>query len=608
MGTETTKASLPPTGSLSATDDNIIVGTKTAMVHGTTGRMLELESSIFSPNVRLEWINAMFGPDFFASPDYTPQRTGIGLSKIPSYVCYQVKIEPPPEETDGDAKLGVTISRIPLGVYVRGVDVDGEAYAAGIIPGSVLISINETGVLGDPTHKLLEKLWWYEGHCSAHSKNGNSNENSGRRKPGPIAFKLIKDGVMYTAILLGKAPFGVSWAPCGNFALVQRTYSYAQKAGVRRGCLVAAVNGRNLRNMDHEQTASVLRDSFISKQTIHLTCCYTPSDSRSGSSSKNSSAQKSELPTDFRDNNGVRLRRTESPTGYGSGSFFICGANRAYMPGPGKNNGKDPHNNLDSIAELAIQVAAGNLEAPTGLKRTLNYSSSVSNMSFSEWVDDAQSKSKDQNVVPARHFQTIGVADPRQNHSPSLNFDQLIIQWDPLDALLFCLSRHRVSYNEQAWITEGGVIGKSKDKRLYTLNSEKSKSNSNQRLIPLHTVDANKQVIKSFCTIDHVEMLGLYVLQFISLLSSVDLCKNILLRERVVSDISNTEEGSKTESKSLETQRIMSTVAIAEKIMVDLFEPIIQIVSGSIILLLYIQLDTASLQPIFPSNIDDFSH
>ena len=585
MATVSAKVSLPPIGSSSATDENAIVGTMTATDYGSTGRMLELGGSIFCPIVRLEWINAMFGPDFFACPDYTPQRTGIGLSKIPSYVCYQVKIEPPSGKADGGAKLGITISRVPLGVYVRGVDVDGEAYAAGIIPGSVLISINETGVLGDPTHKLLEKLWWYEGHCSAHSsKNSNGNENNGQRKPGPIALKLIKDGVMYTAILLGKAPFGVSWAPCGNFALVQRSYSYAQKAGVRRGCLVAAVNGRNLRNMDHEQTASVLRDSFISKQTIHLTCCYTPSDSRSGSASKKNSHQKSELPTDYRENNGVRLRRTEFPMGYGVGSVLICGANRAYMPGT--NDGNGSHNIPDSYAELAIQVAAGNLEAPTGLKRTLNYSSTVSNMSFSEWVDDAQSKFKDQNVVPARHFQTIGVADPRQNDSPSLNFDQLILHWDPLDALLFCLSRHRVAYNEEAWIAEGGVIGKSKDKRLFTLNSKKSKIGSNENLIPLHTVEGNKEIIKSFCTIDHVEMLGLYVLQFICLLSSVDLCKNILLRERIVSDTSNASEGGETESKSLETKRVMSTVAIAEKIMVELFEPIIQIVSVSIILFL----------------------
>jgi hypothetical protein len=59
---------------------------------------------------------------------------------------------------------------------------------------------------------------------------------------GPVALKLIHDGIVYTVVLVTGAPFGISWAPAGNFALVQRTYAHAQKAGVKRGCIVAAVN------------------------------------------------------------------------------------------------------------------------------------------------------------------------------------------------------------------------------------------------------------------------------------------------------------------------------------------------------------------------------
>ena len=208
--------------------------------------------------------------------------------------------------TPQQPRLGITLSRIPLGVYVRSVASTSEAYFAGILPGSILVDINGLGVLGEPTHKLLERLWQYENVASTlgsgsgggggvaatmksdDDQNGNSengrtdgsspnptntqNQNASSSASqyctyggiqGPVALRFIRDGRLSTAILLGKAPFGISWGPCGNFALVQRSYSFAESAGVRRGCLVAAVNGRTLRDMDHVDTAEELRRLFV---------------------------------------------------------------------------------------------------------------------------------------------------------------------------------------------------------------------------------------------------------------------------------------------------------------------------------------------------------
>ena len=48
-------------------------------------------------------------------------------------------------DNGGDgAKLGMTISRVPLGLYVISVSIDFEAYAVGISHGSVLIDVNRS--------------------------------------------------------------------------------------------------------------------------------------------------------------------------------------------------------------------------------------------------------------------------------------------------------------------------------------------------------------------------------------------------------------------------------------------------------------------------------
>lgn len=70
-------------------------------------------------------------------------------------------------------KLGITITRIPLGLYVHAISIDSEAYAVGISPGSILLDINGTlGLLGERSDRALERLWRYAGLFSGRSGGG----------------------------------------------------------------------------------------------------------------------------------------------------------------------------------------------------------------------------------------------------------------------------------------------------------------------------------------------------------------------------------------------------------------------------------------------------
>ena len=70
-------------------------------------------------------------------------------------------------------KLGITITRIPLGLYVHAISIDSEAYAVGISPGSILLDINGTlGLLGERSDRALERLWRYAGLFSGRSNCG----------------------------------------------------------------------------------------------------------------------------------------------------------------------------------------------------------------------------------------------------------------------------------------------------------------------------------------------------------------------------------------------------------------------------------------------------
>ena len=226
-------------------------------------------------------------------------------------------------------KLGITISRIPLGLYVQSVHISSEAYTAGISPGSILVNINGTlGLLGERSDRALERLWLYAGLLnsggrgsgvggglendvskerngieiiedqpssnSSSSSPNNSNKNSGSNSGNnndenlqvkrPIQLTLYKSGRLYTVILLSGNPLsGIDWAPCGNFALVQRVISglAGSNAGVRRGTIVCGINGESLRTLDHVGVARLLRSKFMNGERMVIGLGYTPAASRS---------------------------------------------------------------------------------------------------------------------------------------------------------------------------------------------------------------------------------------------------------------------------------------------------------------------------------------
>ena len=228
----------------------------------------------------------------------------MGAAHIPSYVSYTSTI--PPLINGGatattaaaavNNKVGVTLSRIDLGMYVEAVST--AACLAGVQPGSILVDMNGMGMLGEPFRQGLERLEQYE--ATLHL---------------PVRMLFYKQGRgLYQVLFLYKPPFGITWAPCGQFALVQRAYALAADAGVQRGCLVAAANGKTMRTMDHEATAAHLRELFVAGQPMELTLAYTPAASRTAHFDKM-------RPVDYKD---ARDQPTE-PYACSMGSIFNCG-------------------------------------------------------------------------------------------------------------------------------------------------------------------------------------------------------------------------------------------------------------------------------------------
>jgi len=507
-------------------------------------------SPIFRNDVRQEWVNAIFGPDFFPNPDicdamaYTPPKEGMGLANVPSYLSYTANISiekevSQPQSTDATPtrnKVGVTLSRIPIGVYVRIVDIESEAFAAGIVPGSILIDINGMGVLGEPSHKLLERLWVYEGHFANISRGeeglSSKDEMTDIGPPsvtmgmfGPVSLTFIKDGQVYTTILYSGTPFGISWAPCANFALVQRSYAFAQKAGVRRGCIVAAVNHKSLREMDHLDTAMELKEQFTKGKDIRIVCIYTPAASRTNYFiSKNGvSNPNTNKANDFKSIDGVRVRKVnlfkrkqqEKPTEYGVGSFFSCGTGANYTP---VTSGSEH----DFISDLANRVAAGEIAAPTGSKRglsSLGKGHHASNASFQQiMMDKALAMGQSEQAGEHTLANSLRESEKKYNSDcPLMQWTDIIPQWNYLDALILCLRMHTAEYNEEKFIAMGGVVGGSggKSALLIACNSVESGT------VALHSTSANLDLFRAIKAAPNAtEVIHSFLLQIVALISS----------------------------------------------------------------------------------------
>ena len=532
-------------------------------------------SPIFRNDVRQEWIDAMFGSDFFANEEstedelndsdsnlwtYQPPRQGVGKSGIASYVSYTATIPSQQDQNqNSNGKVGVTLSRIPIGVYVRMVDIESEAYCAGVVPGSVLIDINGMGVLGEPSHKLLERLWMYEGHfaelgTSVHLKMNQEDSSivvNDKKKEvqkgltGPVALKLIHDGIVYTVVLVTGAPFGISWAPAGNFALVQRTYAHAQKAGVKRGCIVAAVNDKSLRNMDHLDTAMELKDQFNKGKNIRIVCVYTPAASRtSHHEQKTTGGTTKSLPNEIQTIDGVRIRRVnplkrmkdEKPIEYGAGTFFSCGTGPNYVP---MTEGEA---NQNLISEIANRIAAGEAVAPTGMKRGLSsigrkYGVTKSASFVDMLTDKVLTQQLGVNSTDRHLLMSIFESQNKYMHCPPLTWKDVLDKWNFLDNLAFTLRMQAASYSMENFSNLGGIIG---------CNAENESTVAFSKSLPRHSTGANFKLIKSIIEMKNsLEIIRQSLLPMVAFASS-----KVLLAENVCIDVKH-KTTDDTESKAI---------------------------------------------------------
>jgi len=593
-------------------------------------------SPIFRTDIRSEWINAIFGREFFPpSPNtsngggfYLPPKQGIGLARIASYLSYTVTVPAQPVKTMGkDVKVGVTLSRIPIGVYVRTVEFDSEAYCAGVVPGSVLVDVNGMGVLGEPSHKLLERLWLYEGHFNTWpttrgNKNQHNKEEHGMDENHPpkptnitpphpnntnqstaISMKFIKDGRLYNVLLLSQTLFGISWAPCANFALVQRTYSFAQKAGVRRGCIVGAVNGKSLRDMDHLDTAMELKEQFAKGGDITITCVYTPAASRTGYHERLASTEggsrpgssgggKGALPEPSTVIDGVRVRKvnlsakksqrekqlllaaatpnknnSQHPVEYGVGSFFSCGGANSYYSTvnsptvPHDSSTKAEHN---IVSEIANRVAAGEIAAPTGRKGGI-----LSTISGNHSSDQVSSPTKSIGGSRSNHHQPqitdlVSILHSKYCNCPVMEGPKLLLRWNSLDAIVFCLRMHVAEYNEDDFYGLGGVIGapvdsKSNDGGFPIMGGE---DDDQLRGMTLHTREANVCIIKAIGKKTSIasDVFRLYLLQLVALVASEELYRDLIAEATAI--VSNELDESSKDLQGEESKEEAAKIAI----------------------------------------------
>ncbi|KAG7361735.1 phosphatidylinositol 3- and 4-kinase [Nitzschia inconspicua] len=318
-----------------------------------------LESTTFRKGVRKEWIHAVFGTDFPRKSDHdteispksiNPQHNacitsawkGVGLSQIPSYTTYTVELPQPnnvqsssvqthkgsngTKSLTADAaiavvqppKLGVTLSRLTLGLYVRHVHPGSEAWCAGVQQDSILVSINHgtINLLAEPTKAALERVWQYEGLGSSSSTtssiakaqdndtNRNTLGNNGTALSScitiqePISMTFIRGGKMYDVLFLSNPPYGIDWAPCGDFCLINKVSSQrSTQAGILPSSIVARVSVEELDgdaeqheidfsssvyDLDYETGTAMMRQAAQSNGTVRIQLCFPPNTARSG--------------------------------------------------------------------------------------------------------------------------------------------------------------------------------------------------------------------------------------------------------------------------------------------------------------------------------------
>ena len=255
--------------------------------------------------VREDWIDAMFGSNNCnliisnkASSRSRNRSRNSGMGCIHFGNPYISHITSP-IRTDSAQALGMTISRITLGVFASHVDPASEAAVAGILPGSVLLKINGLCIAADPSHITLQRLYQYQ---------------TGRAE-FPIGLEFIYKAKPYRVLLhcpTTQQGWGIAWAPVGNFPLLQHVskQGLAYQSGIRhRGSLLSSITLRSdgdslydsdvaneiscsFRHYDHSGMAAMLQKLFSPSQEqdlpnsppaiqVTLTYCYVPEGSRS---------------------------------------------------------------------------------------------------------------------------------------------------------------------------------------------------------------------------------------------------------------------------------------------------------------------------------------
>jgi hypothetical protein len=344
----------------------------------------------------------------------------------------------------GRQKIGATITRIPLGLYVKSISINSEGYAAGISPGSILLDVNGIGLLGEGSHRALERVWGYAGifddTTTASTKDGGTSMKANH----PIQLRFYKHNTIYSVLLLGSNPLkDIEWAPCGNFGLVQRVTpnGLASQSGLRRGCLILGVNGVGCRMLDHAGVAVELTARYNEGKPVVLTCGYTPASSRSGYCENERVEKKGNGSGGG--NVEVRLRTVE----YGavlSETFFACTA---------------PSMALVDDADVLAGAAGGGIAAKNSFKRNKNSVASelaayvASGGVLSSDFADLLGIQHDESPSPQQQ-QRRRVAG---NFGPCPTIDsELLDAWDPCTSITRSMSYQAAGCCETSYVDNGG--------------------------------------------------------------------------------------------------------------------------------------------------------
>ena len=393
------------------------------------------------------------------------------LSRRQQQRSNQSQTTPPPQQQRNDNnntssgsiqnsntnKLGMTISRIPLGLYVHSISVTSEAYAVGISPGSILVDINgksgdsdessssssssattsdgenqhhhhhRMGMLGERSDRALERLWQYEGlfsdnnNCHRDLVVGEEEEeeeeeeikttnNTDLRIKKPLLLRFYKAGRLYTKLLLsGKPLSGITWAPCGNYTLIHnvRTGSVAYTCGIRRGSLIVGIindgTTLSLRTMDHACMARYISEKFGQQEAITLILGYTPMASRSG--------YQEQLRCSSSNNEGGEKTLTTNTTTTSSSSLL---SHKTASRSTTKNGLINNSSSSSTVTTIAVPLSRDVVVR----SRSLDYSTAISDTIFACTGPGAMSLVIDDNNNNSKRRRTTKSVSPMRPPPP----------------------------------------------------------------------------------------------------------------------------------------------------------------------------------------------